>query len=164
MCPLEPTKTPCLNLRKWTSSMTWSICFIAPWGPWGVGMGLGVSHEGDPKISGRWGNSWSIMGWWGGYSRMAGSAASLLVVPTRTNYHQVIIQVCQKSILVGGLEHVLKFPQYLGWWSNLTFIFFRGVAQPPTSIYIPSPIAEVKEPPHSAATFTTPSCLSIGLA
>ena len=36
--------------------------------------------------------------------------------------------------LVGGLEHVFfNFPQPdWGWWSNLTFIFFRGVGIPPT--------------------------------
>ena len=27
--------------------------------------------------------------------------------------------------LVGGLEHEFYFPQYLGWWSNLTNIFFQ---------------------------------------
>ena len=27
------------------------------------------------------------------------------------------------------------FPQELGWWSNLTFIFFQGVRIPPTSSY-----------------------------
>ena len=36
--------------------------------------------------------------------------------------------------LVGGLEHDFYFPQYLGWWSNLTFIFFRGVGKTPTSL------------------------------
>ena len=30
-------------------------------------------------------------------------------------------------MLVGGLEHFFYFPQWLGWGSNLTFIFFRGV-------------------------------------
>ena len=29
--------------------------------------------------------------------------------------------------LVGSLQHEFDFPQYLGWRSNLTFIFFRGV-------------------------------------
>ena len=39
-------------------------------------------------------------------------------------------------ILVGGLEHILFF-HILGMSSSqLTFIFFRGVGQPPTSIYI----------------------------
>ena len=38
-----------------------------------------------------------------------------------------------KSKLVGGLEHQFYFPIYWEQSSQLTFIFFRGVAQPPTS-------------------------------
>ena len=44
----------------------------------------------------------------------------------------------RKMVLVGGLEHGFYFPFHI--WdvilSNLTFIFFRGVGQPPTSISI----------------------------
>ena len=38
-------------------------------------------------------------------------------------------------ILVGGLEHVLFFHIFGVSSSQLTFIFFRGMAQPPTRIY-----------------------------
>ena len=34
-------------------------------------------------------------------------------------------------LLVGGLEHDFCFPIYWEYSSQLTFIFFRGVAQPP---------------------------------
>ena len=37
------------------------------------------------------------------------------------------------TFLVGGLEHGFYFPIYWEESSQLTFIFFRGVAQPPTS-------------------------------
>ena len=40
------------------------------------------------------------------------------------------------NILVGGLEHVLFFHMLGISSSQLTLIFFRGVAQPSTSIYI----------------------------
>ena len=36
------------------------------------------------------------------------------------------------KLLVGGLEHQFYFPIYWESSSQLTFIFFRGVAQPPT--------------------------------
>ena len=35
-------------------------------------------------------------------------------------------QCAEQSGQSGGLEHEFYFPQELGWWSNLTFIFFRG--------------------------------------
>ena len=51
----------------------------------------------------------------------------------RCSIHQLEISPFQKLILVGGLEHVL-FSHILGMSSSqLTFIFFRGVGQPPTS-------------------------------
>ena len=40
----------------------------------------------------------------------------------------------QIGILVGGLVAIFYFPIYWESSSQLTFIFFRGVAQPPTSI------------------------------
>ena len=40
------------------------------------------------------------------------------------------------SWLVGGLEHEFNFSIYWEESSQLTFIFFRGVGQPPTTLYI----------------------------
>ena len=43
---------------------------------------------------------------------------------------------CYILFLVAGLEHQFVFFHILGMsWSQLTFIFFRGVAQPPTSYF-----------------------------
>ena len=52
-------------------------------------------------------------------------ASSEVVVPVETPLHT--------HFLVGGLEHQFYFPIYWEYSSQLTFIFFRGVAQPPTS-------------------------------
>ena len=50
--------------------------------------------------------------------------------PQSTSYDQ-LLDLEWFWYLVGGLEHVY-FPQPdWGWWSNLTFIFFRVVGQPP---------------------------------
>ena len=54
-----------------------------------------------------------------------------------SNLHHISNFAGSKPYLVGGLEHQFYFPIYiyiLGMSSSqLTFIFFRGVAQPPTS-------------------------------
>ena len=39
------------------------------------------------------------------------------------------------TYLVGGLEHLDDFSIYWEWWSQLTFIFFRGVGQSPTRLH-----------------------------
>ena len=49
---------------------------------------------------------------------------------------QLLAFCTYKYILVGGLEHFLFFHILGKSSSQLTFILFRGVGQPPTSIYI----------------------------